>query len=176
MEPIAVWCAFDEMVALESLIENPRNPNRHPDSQVRTLATVIEAQGWRAPITVSRRSGMVVRGHGRLAAARLLEQDEVPVDWQEYESDEAEWADLIADNYLAQLAETDTLVLRDVLEELDTGAFDVSLTGYDEKALESLLCNYGDIPLDAEPPDGGERTVTCPECGHEWNPSERREA
>jgi hypothetical protein len=33
------------------------------------VAAAIQAHGWRAPVTVSKRSGLAVRGHGRLAAA-----------------------------------------------------------------------------------------------------------
>lgn len=60
------------MVDIEKLVGNPRNPNKHPQNQIELLAKIIKAQGWRNPIVVSRRSGFVVKGHGRLEAARLL--------------------------------------------------------------------------------------------------------
>lgn len=145
-----VWCAHDAMVPLDELKPNPRNPNRHPEEQLRLLAHIIEAQGWRAPITVSNRSGLIVRGHGRLEAARLLELDEAPVDYQDYRNDEDEWADLIADNRIAELAETDYLALTEMLEELDTGAFDMELTGYSESALLDLVDASDLEPLDEE--------------------------
>ena len=104
---VAVHCAFDEMMPIESVIPNPRNPNTHPDKQIKLLAKIINTQGWRAPITVSKRSGFIVRGHGRLLAAQLLNLETVPVDLQDYESEAAEWADLIADNRLAELATID---------------------------------------------------------------------
>lgn len=136
---IPVFCAHDEICATEAVTGNPRNPNMHPESQLTLLAKIIEAQGWRSPITVSRRSGFVVRGHGRLAAARLLGKTEVPVDWQDYEHEAAEWADLVADNRLAELAVLDMTALKDMLEEIDTGAFDLELTGFTSHELESLM-------------------------------------
>ena len=36
-----VYCAYDEMVAIEKVIGNPRNPNRHPEKQVELLAKLI---------------------------------------------------------------------------------------------------------------------------------------
>lgn len=63
-----VYCAYDEIVEIDSLKPNPRNPNRHPEAQVKMLARIIGEQGWRAPITVSRRSGYIVRGHARRLA------------------------------------------------------------------------------------------------------------
>jgi len=85
-------------------VGNPRNPNKHPQEQIKLLATIIRSQGWRAPITVSRQSGYVVRGHGRLAAAILLGTEVVPVDYQNYATEAEEWADLIADNRIAELS------------------------------------------------------------------------
>ena len=41
----------------------------------------------------SNRSGFIVKGHCSLAAARLLGVESVPVDYQDYETEAAEWAD-----------------------------------------------------------------------------------
>jgi len=102
---ISIHCAFDEIVDTAALIPNPRNPNQHPENQIHLLAKIIKAQGWRAPITVSTRSGFIVRGHGRLLAAQHLGLEQVPVDRQDYTSEAEEWADLIADNRISELAE-----------------------------------------------------------------------
>jgi ParB-like chromosome segregation protein Spo0J len=125
------WWTFTTMVP------NPRNPNTHPEKQIELLAKIIKNQGWRAPITVSSRSGFIVRGHGRLMAAQLLGVEQVPVDRQDYETEAEEWADLIADNRIAELAEMDDALLKDLLVELDAGEFDIELTGFDRKRLIS---------------------------------------
>ena len=104
---IPVYCSYDELANITTLVPNPRNPNQHPKRQIELLAKIIQNQGWRAPITVSNRSGFVVRGHGRLMAAQLLGASQVPVDRQDYAKDAAEWADLVADNRIAELAEID---------------------------------------------------------------------
>jgi ParB-like chromosome segregation protein Spo0J len=93
---IPVFCAHDKLVDPAGLVANPRNPNQHPDSQVEILSRVIKTQGWRSPIVVSKRSGFIVKGHGRLAAAMLLGAKLVPVEFQEYETEASEWGDLIA--------------------------------------------------------------------------------
>jgi len=155
-----VHCAHTEMVSLVKLVPNPRNPNRHPERQIQLLAKIITVQGWRAPVTISNRSGFIVRGHGRYEAAKLLSLDEVPVDYQDYESDAAEWADLIADNRIAELSEMDTVALKDLMTEMDSGAIDMDLTGFDKDALEDLMTwapGDGDLPPDLpEPPVSGE--------------------
>ena len=90
---IPVHCAHTRLVDPNTLKPNPANPNRHSAHQIQLLASIIQEQGWRAPITVSNRSGLIVRGHGRLEAALLMSADVVPVDYQDYESEaeENEW-------------------------------------------------------------------------------------
>jgi len=149
------------MVALSSLSANPRNPNTHSEEQIRLLAKIIKGNGWRAPITVSMRSGLVVRGHGRLLAAIKLGVKTAPVDYQNYTSDAAEWADLIADNRIAELAEINKVTLRDVLLEIDTGENDMELTGFSPGELEMLMTQSG-----APAEEKSNSSITCPECGH----------
>ena len=148
----AVHCAYDEMVPIGELRENPRNPNRHPDSQIELLAKIITETGWRAPITVSRRSGYIVRGHGRLMAARQAGLTECPVDWQDYESDEQELQDLLADNRIAELSELDEGMVDRMLAELVDAGADVELTGFDQPEIgdepEEVVADEGaDIPF-----------------------------
>ena len=38
---IEVWCSFDELVSVDSLNPNPKNPNKHPDSQIELLSKNI---------------------------------------------------------------------------------------------------------------------------------------
>ena len=155
---IAVHCAHTALVHPDKLRPNPANPNKHSAHQIQLLAAIIQQQGWRAPITVSRRSGLVVRGHGRLEAAQLIGCDGVPVDEQSYESEAAEMADLLADNRIAELAELDDDGLRAVIDrikESDPG-FDLDLTGFTESDLVKLF--------EEEPPDDEVETIPRMEC------------
>jgi 3'-phosphoadenosine 5'-phosphosulfate sulfotransferase (PAPS reductase)/FAD synthetase len=151
MENIAVHCAHDELAPIEKLVGNPRNPNIHPKSQIELLAKVIAHAGWRAPITVSTRSGFIVRGHGRYAAAKLLGCGVAPVDYQDYATEAEEWADLIADNRIAELAETDGQLLAGLLRELDSMDFNIEFAGFEDKDLEKLLRELEEDGEDKEP-------------------------
>ena len=143
-----VYCAHSQMVEIEKVIPNPRNPNKHSEKQIALLSKIIAAQGWRAPITVSTRSGFIVRGHGRLLAARKLGLAEVPVDYQAYETEAAEWADLIADNRLSELSETDELLLKDLLQELGTSELDLELTAYTADEIDQMLDSAKEVQED----------------------------
>ena len=140
-ENIPVHCAHSELMDITTLVPNPENPNRHPDKQIELLAKIIANQGWRAPITVSNRSGFVVRGHGRLLAAKKLGLAEVPVDRQDYASKDEEQADLVADNRIAELAELDVAAVGELLNGFDL-KFDRELTGYLDKDIDRLLAEY----------------------------------
>jgi len=134
---IPVYCAHDEIVDLVKLIPNPRNPNHHPESQVKLGARIIKGNGWRNPIVVSKRSGFITKGHGRLLFAQELGVTCAPVDYQEYENEAAEWADVMADNHLPELSEIDLTEVKALLDEIED--IDIDLTGYDiDKLLEEL--------------------------------------
>lgn len=145
-----IHCSYTELSDPALLVPNPRNPNQHPKRQIELLAKIIQSQGWRAPVTVSNRSGFVVRGHGRLQAALLL-GCQVPVDRQDYASEAEEWADLIADNRIAELAEINDDELAKLLQELDGLDLDMDLTGYTDNQVNNLLA---DIRMDPVQDDG----------------------
>jgi ParB-like chromosome segregation protein Spo0J len=138
-DSIPVFCAHSAIVDVATLVPNPRNPNKHPDSQIDILSRVIKAQGWRSPIVVSSRSGFVVKGHGRLQAAMRLGVKSVPVDTQKYETEAMEWADLIADNRIAELSEIQNDDLKNLMKDLESANFDLELTGYTASDLDSWL-------------------------------------
>lgn len=149
---IKIECAHDKVVALADLKPHPANPNKHPEAQIALLAKIIKAQGWRNPIVVSNRSGLITKGHGRYEAAKLIGADTAPVDFQDYANEKQELADMIADNRIAELAEPDRTMLRELAEQLDDGAFDMDLTGFDEAALEELMTSAPpESDIDAEP-------------------------
>lgn len=134
---LPVFCAFDEIVALQATLPNPKNPNQHDDAQVKLLASIIESTGWRQPITISKRSGFIVKGHGRRLAALQLGCTQVPVEYQDYASDAEEAADLMADNRLAELAQIDDKMLLDLLREVEND-IPIELTGFTTDDLGAL--------------------------------------
>ena len=138
MSTIPVYCQFSKMLPLAELVENPRNPNRHPLDQIELLAAVIEANGWRSPIIVSTRSGFIVKGHGRYEAAKRLAALTVPVEYQGYATEAEEWSDLIADNRIAELANIDIAALNGLLEQVTATGVKLETLGFTEAAFEDL--------------------------------------
>lgn len=141
---VPVFCAHDDIVDVLTLIPNPKNPNTHPEEQVELLGRIIRATGWRQPITVSKRSGFIVKGHGRHLAAQAAGLTKVPVDYQDYASEAEEYADLVADNRLAELSEIDKAMMADVFKEIDPTEIPVELTGYTEEEFDDLKDLFSD--------------------------------
>ena len=134
----AIHCAHDKLVPLAELKPHPKNPNTHPKKQIDLLAEIIRRQGWRAPVVVSKRSGFVVAGHGRLLAAKSAGLKFAPVNYQNFPTDATEIEHLLADNKIAELSETSEGILRDLLKDT---TLDPALTGYDQTALDALLAS-----------------------------------
>lgn len=141
IDGINIWCRFDELLDLPRLMPNPANPNTHSEDQINRLAVIIKFQGWRNPIIVSNRSGFITKGHARLAAALVLNLSKVPVEYQDYNSEAEEWADIIADNKIAELAEWDFPKLNDFFLELDAQNFNMDLTGFTQLEIGDLMSN-----------------------------------
>jgi hypothetical protein len=135
------------MVDPKSLVPNPSNPNRHGKKQLDMYVSILKFQGWRRSVTVSNQSGFVTRGHGALQASLLAGFTSIPVDRQDYESIDAEHADLIADNQLQRMSEMDSEKLTEMLVHLNSGEFNLELTGLPEVKLQALLTGF-----DAPPP------------------------
>lgn len=144
-DKIPVFCAFDAIEKIEKLKPNPANPNKHPAEQIKKLAQNIESLGWRNPITVSKLSGFIVKGHGRLMAAQLMNYKEVPVDYQEYASKDEETADLLADNRIQELSTTDKKALLQCFEDYDNGAIPFELSGYSDDEYGELASAFDEF-------------------------------
>ncbi len=136
---IKIHCAFDKMIETGSLVPHPQNPNKHPDKQIEKLAVLIRFHGWRHPITISKRSGFIVSGHCRLAAAKALKLKTVPVDYQPFLNEAEEWAVMVSDNIVQEFSELDGQIMADGLVMLDEIDFPLDLTALDAEQIEDFI-------------------------------------
>lgn len=128
MSTIKIHCKYDELVGPKSLKDHPKNRNKHDKDQIERLAKLYEYHGIRHPIIVSSRSGCIVAGHGRKAAAIKAGLKEMPVVYQSFDTDEAEYAFIQADNAIALWAELDLSGINDDIGDLGPD-FDIDLLG-----------------------------------------------
>ncbi|WP_045785198.1 site-specific DNA-methyltransferase [Ralstonia mannitolilytica] len=122
------------------LLPYARNARTHSDDQVAQIAASIAEFGFTNPILAGS-DGIIVAGHGRLAAAQKLGLEIVPVVVLDHLSPTQRRALVLADNRLAELATWDDALLRIELEALQDDGFDLDLTGFDADALAELLAD-----------------------------------
>lgn len=123
-----------KMVPVSEIVPNPKNPNIHTPEQIERLVKLINFQGFRNPLIVSKRSGFLVAGHGRLEAAVKAGLETVPVIYQDFDNEAMEYAYVVSDNAVAEWA---TLDLASINAELpDLGPFDIDLLGIKDFTLD----------------------------------------
>jgi DNA modification methylase len=105
---------------------------------VAQIAASIAEFGFTNPILAGS-DGVIVAGHGRLAAAQKLGIATVPVVILDHLTPTQRRALVIADNRIAENAGWDDAMLQVELAALQDDNFDLSLTGFDADALADLL-------------------------------------
>lgn len=145
-----IHCPHDELVKISKLKKHPKNRNSHPEAQIERLSKILAYQGFRYPVKVSKRSGYVVSGHGRILAAKALGWKEVPVSFQDYDSDEQEYSDAVSDNSIAAWSELDLSGINNDMADLGPD-FDIDLLGIRGFVLEPAeklepQCDEDEVP------------------------------
>jgi 16S rRNA G966 N2-methylase RsmD len=123
---------------IESLTPYAKNPRHHSEADVRLIAWSLHHYGWVNPIQVQKGTNLVIAGHGRLEAAKLLGLRNIPVVEIDHNEQDSR-AYRIADNAIAELSEWDLPPLKEELVELDGNGFNLGLTGFSDERLEELM-------------------------------------
>lgn len=147
-----------EWVPVGSLRANPRNARAHSKKQIRQIAESICKFGFLNPLIVDD-AGLVLAGHGRLEAARLIGMTTVPVLRFAHLTPAQKRAYVLADNRIAEQAGWDrellALELGELADLLPAEGLDVTLTGFDAAEVDLLLADMAESrndPDDALPP------------------------
>ena len=151
---------------VEALIPYTRNPRTHTDEQVAKIAASIVEYGWTNPVLVDGDNG-IIAGHGRMAAARKLGLDEVPVIELAHLSPSQKRAYVISDNRLALDAGWNEELLALELAELSDAGYDLTLTGFEDAEIAALLADDARAEevareQDADEPDAADDVPDAP--------------
>jgi ParB-like chromosome segregation protein Spo0J len=157
-------------VPVESLIPYARNARTHSDAQIAQIAASIREFGFTNPVLVDGARG-IIAGHGRVLAARKLQMAAVPCIELGHLTDTQRRAYILADNKLAENARWDMDMLRLELEGLKGLELD-GFTGFNPHEIDILLQDVSAVEFKEydESVAADVKTVTCPECGHDFPP------
>jgi len=112
-------------VRIDEIRPYDKNPRKN-DTAVQAVANSIKQFGFRQPIVVDKH-GVIIVGHTRYKAAKLLGMTEVPVVYADMKPSDAK-AYRLADNKTGELAEWDAAKLE---EELSQCLLDMEEFGFD---------------------------------------------
>jgi DNA modification methylase len=131
-----------ELLPLTELKPYPRNARMHSKKQVRQIANSIRRFGFTNPVLVDN-DNVILAGHGRVAAAKLLDISSVPCVRIETMSPAEKRAYVLADNKLALNASWDEEILAEELKGLlgDDLRFDLDVTGFSIAEVDAIIDN-----------------------------------
>lgn len=158
---IQINCQYDELLDIRKVNINPKNRNIHPKDQIQRLKSILEYQGFRHPLIISKNSGLLIVGNGRLEAAKKLKMKQVPVVYQEFIDSTQETAFGISDNSIASWAELDLSGINDDLQDLGP---DFNL---DNLGLKNFVLDVSEKEEEPEKPKKLQM-LTCPNCQEEF--------
>ena len=142
--------SIGEYVDIDSLVEWEHNPRINTEA-VSKVARSIERFGFASPVIAREEDSMVIAGHTRIAAARSLGLQTVPVRYMKLSRTEAELL-AIADNKLGEISDWNEDMLKDILSALPEN--DLDDIGFSQDELDSLLEN-----IDTELPPESDNAV-----------------
>lgn len=135
---------------ISDLIHAPYNPRKRlkpGDREYEKLKKSISEFGYVDPVIWNSRTRNVVGGHQRLIVLQDLGQTKCQVSVVDLPEDKEKALNLALNKISG---EWDLPMLKDLLVELDTGNFDIELTGFDEDEIRDLMTQVGGQPEVAE--------------------------
>lgn len=133
-----------EIWPLSNVKPYDRNSKKHPKEQVAKIAESIKQFGWDQPIVVDEH-GVIIKGHGRRAAAESLKLTQVPVLVRKDLTPDQVKAARLADNRVA-ISDIDSELFRQELEAMNV---DLLKGIFDDKELEFSVADLGSMNIDA---------------------------
>ena len=156
-----------ELVSIDKLVPYANNARTHSPAQINKLRSSLREFGFINPVIIDRDFG-IIAGHGRVLAAREEGISEVPCVYADHLTEAQKKAYIIADNRMAMDAGWDEEMLRIEIESLQADAFDLALTGFDEKELSKLFDDGNEAKDDDFDVDAELKKPTFSKAGDVW--------
>jgi DNA modification methylase len=135
---------------ISSLKPFAHNARTHSTKQLHQIAASIREFGFTNPILIDQ-SNVIIAGHGRVEAAKIVGLDRVPTIQVEHLSEAQKRAYVIADNRLADNAGWDPEILAIEFQHLSMIdlEFDLEITGFETAEIDLLVDGANKQRVDA---------------------------
>jgi hypothetical protein len=164
-----------EMVNIEDLAEYENNAKLHPDYQIEQIANSIKKFGFNDPIAIDSEN-VIIEGHGRLKAAKILGLKKVPVIKLSHLTEAEKKAYIVAHNKLTTATGYNDIKLsedlRSIVEtepdiDLESMGIDISFLIKIEKSVDisEFMDSTKERKEDQEKAKKAESFKICPHCG-----------
>src|SRR6266704_3508582 len=127
-----------EFMRVHELRPYPNNARTHSKKQIRQIANSIKKFGFCNPVLIDD-AKLIIAGHGRVEAAKLLGIDAVPTCRLSHLSGADKRAYILADNKLAEKAGWDKKLLAIELQGLIDLNVEIELTGFEMPEIDLIL-------------------------------------
>ena len=158
-----------ETIPIEDIrpaVYNPRKDLQPTDPEYQKLRKSIAEFDLVEPLVWNRRSGNLIGGHQRLKILKEQGHTEVEVSVVDMDATREKALNLALNKISG---EWDMPMLKDLLQELDTGEMDMEITGFDLKEIEDLMAQFH-VPGDGLTDDDAipENVETICKTGDLW--------
>lgn len=134
-----------EYIDIQNLVCWNENPRKN-EGAIEKVAASIKRFGFGAPLLVRKKDNVIIAGHTRFEASKLLKLKKVPVRYMDLDPVDSRLLAL-ADNKLGELSEWDNDKLSLVIQDMNNE--DLKDIGFSEDELSSLI---GDVLKDEQEP------------------------
>ena len=145
---------------------NPRLDLKPEDKEYQDIKRSIVEFGLVEPLVINK-GNIIVGGHQRYKVLKELNFTTVPCITVDLDKQKEKMLN-IALNKIS--GDWDRIKLKDILEELDSGEYDITLTGWGEQEIEDLMTEFHvEEEINEKEVDENMETETeCPKCGYKW--------
>lgn len=166
-----------EYVDPDTLTPAPYNPRSITEDALKRLVSLLDSHGFVDPVIARREDRLLIGGHQRVKAnaMRATPDAKIPCVFLEGVSDSRAKALNVALNNQQAAGEFVMSDLTTILQEIDTGEFDVpAFTGFSDTDIAEMMHGMDEfekIPDGNKPIDEDQMAQTeneCPKCGFKW--------
>jgi hypothetical protein len=142
----------EDIFDIEALVENPRNPNQHPEEQIVRLMASLRVNGLYKPVLARRANRMLIAGHGIRQAAMRLGWTTIRVAFWDVDQVTADRT-MLGDNRLGELSRPNQDRVAELLREIPED--DWLSVGFSDDEAAKLMSDLRDGEIQVYEVDAG---------------------